>query len=117
MYDEITGQGRPAPRKRRMAFGRRAKTTTPARDDLLRIVSSGRLVDVYDTLDKPGTAMLAAEDAVWQMWRAEWQARRPRRWQLRAHRAWREEGAALEAKRERLVELTGTVRTVGRASS
>lgn len=117
MYDEITGRGRPAPRKRRITFGRRGKPSTPHRDDLLRIASSGRLVDVYDTLDRPGTAMLAAEDAVWQMWHAEWQQSRPHRWQLRAHRTWREEGALLEAKRQRLIELTGTVRTVGRAPS
>lgn len=117
MYDEITGQGRPAPRKRRTTFGRRTKPNTPPRGDLLRIASSGRLVDVYDTLDNPATAMLASEDAVWQMWYAEWQAARPHRWELSAHRAWREEGAVLEAKRQRLIELTGAVRTVGRTSS
>jgi len=115
MHDEITGQGRPAPRRKRFAFGKDRSTAAP-RGDLLRIVSSGRLVDVYDCFDHPSTSMLAAEDAVWQIRRADWQARRPHRWQLARRREWREEGRLIEEKRLRLVELTGAVRTVGHSA-
>jgi hypothetical protein len=110
----MTSHGRPEPR-RRSVFGRRERKVPAPRHDLLQLVSSGRLIDVYDTLDNPSTAVIAAEDACWQFARADWESRKPHRWQYSAYRAWREEGQRIDAKRQRLVEFANDIRTVGRA--
>jgi hypothetical protein len=113
--NDIDKNGQPAPR-RRFSLLRRESPTSAPRTDLIRLVSSGRLVDVYDVLDRPVTGFVAAEDACWQFALADWRQRKPRRWRIAAHRAWREEGTRLDQKRARLVAFAGEIRTVGRVS-
>lgn len=116
MFDEVTGHERPAPRKKSFRMGRSRSTPRKVCSDLLRLASSERLVEVLDTMDHPLTAMLAAEDAVWEFRRADWLARKPRLWQLGRRRSWQEEGRRIEQKRLRLVELTSSVRSFARVS-
>lgn len=113
MTSEMTSHSRPEPRRRSM-FGRRERRAPAPRHDLLQLVSSRRLIDVYDTLDDPSTAVIVTEDACWQFARADWEARKPHCWQFSVRRAWREEGQRIDAKRQRLAEFADQIRTVGR---
>lgn len=113
MTSEIVKNGQPAPR-RRFSLIRRERTIPAPRSDLIRLVSSGHLVDVYDVLDQPITAFVAAEDACWQFAVADWQQRKPPYWRIAAYREWRQEGQCIRDKRGRLVELADEIRTVGR---
>ena len=72
--------------------------------DELYLESLGRAVPVSDCL-RPDVGFLISEDFCWRMAMADWSARRPRRWQRTSRKAWRTEGAVLQAKKQRLRQL------------
>src|SRR5690348_5293772 len=72
----------------------------------LELASSGRRVAVIAARDFPTVSALLGEDACWQFARLFWRDRRPARWHVRRHRAWRAEEPELEQKRQRLIAMS-----------
>lgn len=53
-------------------------------------------------LVSPTMRMIVVEDMCWDLAREAWRARRPPLWCRARRRAWRAEGAVLDAKRDRI---------------
>ena len=71
----------------------------------LELTCAERTVGVEAALRLPNVMMLVVEDACARIAEESRQRRKPRRWRLRAHRRWRQEGERLREKRVRMRDL------------
>lgn len=76
--------------------------------DQLLIESVGQSVPLRD-MDRVDVAVVVIEDLCWRIATESWSARRPPRWRRRARTAWRAEGEALQAKRDRVRGMAAEV--------
>ncbi len=79
----------------------RPSGTRKAAPGQLLLETVGRCVPLVD-LDRADIAAVVIEDLCWSIATADWSARRPPVWRRHARAAWRADGEALQAKRDRI---------------
>ena len=68
------------------------------------VESVDHCVPVLDT-ERADVAAVVIEDLCWSIAMADWSARRPSVWRRRARAAWRADGEALQALRDRIFRM------------
>lgn len=82
-------------------------THKPLRGHIL-VESVDQCVSVLDTA-RADIAVVVIEDLCWSIAMADWSARRPSVWRRRARTAWRADGEALAAMRDRISTMAGEI--------
>ena len=88
--------------RRKAVTNRGAGGGGPDADTGVRLKAVNLTVPVDLGLLTPTMRMVVVEDMCWDLAREAWRARRPPLWRRARRRAWRAEGAVLDAKRDRI---------------
>lgn len=92
--------------KRRLrGVGSRRRSRNNKEKPGMYLASVRMTVPAHPDLLSPGMRVAVVEDLLWSVESEQWAKHRPFVWRRKARAAWRAEGAALSAKRERIQAL------------